>query len=90
MQDHPKHVTGGNHPPGMPHGLGPAPPGAFKGGDLPHGPMPPHGSMQPHGSMPPMGPRPPLPFSDDGPGGPHGGGGPHRRMLRGISDQDES
>ena len=84
-------MTGGNHPPGMPHGFGPAPPGVFKGGDM--GSMPPHGPMPPHGAMPPMpkGPRPPLPFDDGtvgphgGPrGGPHGGGGPHRRMLRGV------
>ena len=61
-------VIGGNHPPGMPHGLGPAPPGAFKGGDLA---MPPHGPMPPHSAMPPAGPRPPLPFFE---GGPHGGG----------------
>ncbi len=73
-------MTGGNHPPGMPHGFGPAPPGAPKGGDPAHhqmGSMPPRGPMPPHGAMPPSGPRPPLPLFDDGPhAGPHGDGGP--------------
>ncbi len=87
--------AGGIHPPGMPHGLGPAPPGAPKGSDPAHHPMgsmPPQGPMPPHGAMPPSGPRPPLPLFDDGTvgphgGGPNGGGGPHRRMLRGADVQ---